>query len=91
MSADERARAMYERHLKGKRDAIMREDWAREEGIEQGVKQGLEQGERQKQVEITRRLLDINDPIDKIAAVTGLTLQEVEAIRNAERIQSNLQ
>ena len=51
-----------------------------EQGLEQGIKQGMVKGEKQKAVEIAKNLLDVLDS-ETIAMRTGLSVQEVEALR----------
>ena len=69
LSADERARDMFERREKGRRDAA-----DREKGVLK--KQALE---------IAQRLLERKRPIDEIIEVTGLTCEEVEALIKTEQ------
>ena len=65
LSADERARDLYERREKARRDIAAEKKWA--------VKQGM--------MDVARNLLNIGDSIDKIITVTGLTHEEVENLR----------
>ena len=51
-----------------------------EEGIEKGVEQGLKKGEKQKAIEIAANLIDVLDS-QTIASKTGLTVEEIEIIR----------
>ena len=64
LSADERARDMFERREKGRRDVAALID--------------------KKAIEIARRLIKRNRPIDEIAEDTGLTREEVEALGKTE-------
>jgi predicted transposase/invertase (TIGR01784 family) len=64
LTADERVRDTYERQEKARRDQVMHERWA--------VKKS--------KFEIAKSLLNLGDPIDKVIAVTGLTLEEVEKL-----------
>ena len=50
-----------------------------QQGLEQGLQQGQSQGERQRSREIARSLLGLL-PSETIAATTGLTVAEVEAL-----------
>ncbi|MGL6105436.1 hypothetical protein [Romboutsia sp.] len=52
-----------------------------EEGKEQGKKEGIVEGERKKTIEIAKSLLDLLST-KMIAEKTGLTEEEVEALRN---------
>jgi len=55
-----------------------------ERGLEQGLKQGLEQGraegERQKSLEIARRMKSKGVPSEDIADMTGLTATEIDLL-----------
>ena len=67
LSADERARDLYERREKARRDMAAREKWARQQGI----------------IEVARNFLGMNIPIEQIAMGTGLTVEEVENLRTS--------
>jgi hypothetical protein len=43
---------------------------------------GMEEGEEETRLDITKKLLSMDAPIDTIAAATGLTLEELEALRD---------
>jgi predicted transposase/invertase (TIGR01784 family) len=68
LSADERARDMLERREKGRRDVEAFADDARQEV----------------RADVARRLLRRNRPIQEIIEDTGLTREEIEALRQAE-------
>ncbi len=53
-----------------------------EQGIEQGVQQGIQQGQQATQLAIAQRLLAILDD-EAIAATTGLSVPEIQALRQA--------
>lgn len=76
LSADEKARQLYEARLKEQRDNYAREQGARQEGFEQGIEQGLEQ--------VAKGLLKLNMPIEQIVAATNLTEEQVNNLRNAD-------
>lgn len=65
LSADERARALYEAREKERRDIRARERGARHEGM----------------VAVAKKLLIRNRPISEIVEDTGLTREEVESLR----------
>ena len=46
-----------------------------------GINTAMEKGMEKSKIEIARNLLNIGDPIEKIAVVTGLTCKEVENLR----------
>ena len=58
---------------------------ARRAGFQQGMTQGIRQGEargsHQKALETARILKQLGDSITKIVQVTGLSKEEVEAIK----------
>jgi len=62
LSADERARDLYERREKARRDQSSRERWAL----------------KQQAIAIARNLLKMNLPIEQIITATGLTKEEIE-------------
>ena len=66
LSADEKARQLYEARLKEQRD-----NYAREQGA---VKQA--------KVNMAKSLLDLSMPANQIIDVTGLTHAEIETLRN---------
>ena len=66
LSADEKARALYEAREKERRDNLSRERGAA----------------KQRDLTIAKNLLKKQMPIDEIAEVTGLTHEEVESLRS---------
>ena len=52
-----------------------------EQGIEQGIAQGLSKGAHQKAIETAGNLLIMGLSIENVVKATGLTSQEVEAIK----------
>ena len=50
-------------------------------GEERGRKEGVAQGERTKQREIARRMVEMNMALDIISKATGLTEQELKALK----------
>ena len=69
LSADEKARQLYEARLKEQRD-----NYAREKGAV-----------KNREIEIAKSLIKLAMPIEQIATATGLTLTEIEAIHKANR------
>ena len=65
LTADERTRDMYERREKARRDIAAEKRWAI----------------KQREFEIAKNLLSLGDSLDKIVAVTGLTLEEIEQLK----------
>ena len=68
LSADEKARMLYEAREKERRDNASRELGAA----------------KQMQTNIAKSLLDLSMPIDQISNVTGLSYVEIEALRKAD-------
>ena len=52
-----------------------------QQGIQQGIQQGFSNGSRQKALETAKILKQFGDSVQKIAQATGLTQEEVEAIK----------
>lgn len=51
-------------------------DEAREEGLEQGIERGRHEG----QLELIRKMLSKGLPLEVVSDVTGLSLEELEAL-----------
>ena len=66
LSADERARDLYERREKERRDIAAQKRWAA----------------KQMQLDIAKKMLNRNSPVGEIIEDTGLTRDEVEGLRN---------
>jgi predicted transposase/invertase (TIGR01784 family) len=69
LSTDERARDLYERREKARRDQVSREKWARQ------------QGEKARALTIAENLLKKQMPLDEVVDATGLTHEEVESLQ----------
>ena len=92
LSADEKARQLYEARMKEQHDIISREHGARQQGIQQGLKQGhkqghkqglkqgLKQGHKQGLLTTVQNALRMQLPIEDIAKLTGLTTAEIESL-----------
>ncbi len=52
----------------------------RKQGRKEGIEQGIEQGRKEKAIEMAKSLLTLEIDIEKIAKVTGLTIDEIEEI-----------
>ena len=68
LSADEKARQLYEARLKEQRDIIVRERWA----AQQGAKQAL--------LTAAKNALQMKMSVDDIVRLTGLAPAEIEAL-----------
>ena len=51
---------------------------AKNEGISQGISQGILQGEKEKSIEIAKKLIALNMPIEQIMEITNLSKKEIE-------------
>ena len=47
----------------------------------EGIKEGENRGKEESKIEIAKKLLDMNIPIENIVKATGLTLEEVEKLK----------
>ena len=70
LSADERTRDLYERREKARRDQAALEKWAKQQGIQE------------RNIEIAKKLLRRNRPIEEIIEDTGLTQEEMGNLLN---------
>ncbi|MBQ8352944.1 MAG: hypothetical protein IJX32_00235, partial [Spirochaetaceae bacterium] len=50
-------------------------------GISQGISQGIKQGMHQEKLETARMLLSFGDSIEKIATITGLSLEVIQSLK----------
>jgi predicted transposase/invertase (TIGR01784 family) len=76
-------------------DKIIRDNRAREEfiiekasqeglekGLQQGIEKGIEKGRQEGILKIAQNLLAVNTDLTLIAQVTGLSIEQIEALRN---------
>ena len=70
---------LHNRWEEGREEGL---EQGREEGLEQGLEQGLVQGRRNMIVAMDRQQL----PLETIAAVAGISIEEVEKILESERV-----
>lgn len=75
-SADEHARAEYQRRHKWYMDKVSSEKYLMMKGREEGRKEG----QQDKAVEIAKKLLSMELPLEKIVIATGLSKEEIEKI-----------
>ena len=52
----------------------------REQGKEEGLQQGLEQGIKQSKIEIAKKSLEKNLPLETISEITGLSIKEIQEL-----------
>ena len=62
----------YWAHRKYEHDMVSRLNYAHDKG--------LEQGQDQKALEIARKMKDMNEPIEKICTITGLSAEAVQKL-----------
>ena len=55
---------------------------AYENGVEQGISQGITQGIQQKAIKTARNILNMNLPIEQITTLTGISLNEINTLKN---------
>ena len=51
-----------------------------ERGLERGLKQGLERGRHEERLELIRKMLSKGQSLEVVSDVTGLSLEELEAM-----------
>jgi len=73
LSGDEKARDLYERREKARRDHDMFVRGAKQEGIIEGRREGY--------AEVARNLIAMNMPMWQIEKATGLTHKEIERLQ----------
>ena len=90
--ADERARIAYQQRSKFLHDQANYIYTARQEGLEEGLEegrkeglqiglqQGIEQGHFEEKQAVARSMKEAGIPVDKIAAVTGFTVEEIQKL-----------
>ncbi len=72
--------AAYEQQEKRLRDWIACQAYAYDTGMEKGIEKGIEKGEQRKAVAVAQRLRQREMSLYDIAAVTGLSIDEIEQI-----------
>lgn len=81
---DEEERLVYEVRMQALAEVESKIVSAEEKGLKEGLKQGFEQGRREAVLALAESLLDVLDA-ETVAAKTGLTLAEIEALRGGKR------
>ena len=51
------------------------------EGMEKGMEKGIKEGEKKKGLEIAKKLLAYNTPLEIIANSTGLSIEEIKKLK----------
>ena len=74
----------YDMHMVAKEAAKKAAKKAREEGIaigeERGISIGITQGAREAKLETAKNALTMNLPVEQVAILTGLSLEEIEKL-----------
>ena len=85
LSADEETRRLYERRELARRDMVSRMEGALRKGIGIGKTEGKREGKKEGRIEeksnIARNMLKANMPLAQIASLTGLSRDEINALR----------
>lgn len=76
ISRDEQERAIFRSRQKYETDRLSDLATAMDNGIQIGRAKGI----AERNIEIARNLLNTNLPLDQIAAVTGLTIRDIERL-----------
>jgi predicted transposase/invertase (TIGR01784 family) len=76
LSEDEQTRLQAEAREKYRRDEAARRKLARREGRDEGIQIGRQEG----LLEVAKQLLIGKDSVEKVAKVTGLSLEEVQSL-----------
>ena len=76
LSEDEQTRLLAEAREKYRRDEVARRKYA----FQTGKQEGRQEGRQEERQDMARRLLLEKDPIEKVAKVTGLSLDEVKIL-----------
>ncbi len=77
LTSDEEFVLYYDLEEKHKQE----KESAYELGVERGLEQGVEQGSKQNSIEIAKKLKELDIPIDKIIASTGLSEEEIQGLK----------
>ena len=79
---DEQERKRYEAAWEYESDRLSMLSESERKGLERGKLLGLAEGSRQKALETAKNLVQFGLSVENIAAATGLSKEEVEAIGN---------
>lgn len=83
---NKKERSNYEDSLKVYRDIKNSLDYAEEKGkkrgIEMGVEIGVEKGKKETQIENAKKAIKENLPLEIIAKITDLTIEEIQQIKD---------
>ena len=80
ISKDPKERERYEAILKAEFNQRISSQKFEEKGEARGKIIGREEGKKQNQIEIAKKMLNKNKPIEEIIEFTGLTKEEIERL-----------
>lgn len=80
ISSDERERYLAELRQKYIMDQKAVQDAGYDKGYDKGIEQGINQGEKNKKIEIAKKMKEENIPMEQIVRITGLKKEEIEEI-----------
>jgi hypothetical protein len=80
LSADDKARRLYEARERARRDEASRIKTARRMGLEEGEARGIAKGETKERISIAKNLLGLSLPLADIAKATGLPLAKIKKL-----------
>ena len=79
-------RTLYNRSVMREQDVINQLYYAKEEGLaegrEEGLAEGREEGKEEKSLEIAKKMLEANSPIDFICQMTGLSEEKILKLKS---------
>ena len=81
ISQSEHEAYLAELRLKYIRDKNAEIAFAKDEGYELGIEEGIKEGEKNKQIEIAKKLLQENVDIQIIISVTGLSEEDIKNLK----------
>ena len=77
LSEDERMQRIADLRQK----AIMDEKAIYDKGLDDGIEQGIKQGNREKTIELAKKMIDKGIKLEDIIEITGLTNEEIENLQ----------
>ncbi len=60
---------------------LLKLEYAHNEGLEEGIVKGVTKGEKEKSIQIAKKMKKANEPTEKIIEFTGLTKEEIDKIK----------
>ena len=81
ISQDENIIGLYDAEIMQEKMENSIKDEIMDEGIKQGIEKGKVEGINQSKIEIAKKMLEENEPIDKIMLYTGLSVEQVNKLQ----------